>query len=193
MKIIINLWDRRYNMTKKIIHQTQYWLDNVIIAHNICPFAKRERDKGGISFVLEETSDVAQALENLLLECQRLDENPAIETILLIFSQIGQDFYQYLDFLDIANQLLIDQTYEGVYQLASFHPDYCFSGSEEDDPANFTNRSPHPTIHIIREASLTSALQHYKNPENIPKRNIQYCQKLGLQKMQQMWSECLKQ
>jgi len=176
----------------KIIKQTQCWLDSVIIRHNICPFAKKERDKGSIYFCVDGSSEISQALENLIIECERLDKQPELETTLYILAQLGQDFNDYLDFLDLANQLLIDQGYEGVYQLASFHPEYCFADSEEDDPANYTNRSPHPTLHIIRENSLENALQSYPNPELIPERNIEYCNKLGLKKMQEMLQNCLK-
>ncbi|NOQ79107.1 MAG: DUF1415 family protein, partial [Gammaproteobacteria bacterium] len=133
---------------------------------------------------------ISQALENLVLECERLDQQPEIETTLFILSQLGQDFNDYLDFLDIANQLLIDQGYESVYQLASFHPDYCFEQSDEDDAANYTNRSPYPTLHIIREKSLAKALQSYPDPELIPERNVEYCQSLGLKKMQEMLKHC---
>lgn len=176
---------------ERMIKQTQCWLDSVIIEHNICPFAKRERDKGSIRFTVDESSEFSQALENLILECERLDENPGIETTLFILAKVGQDFNDYLDFLDIANQLLIEQGCEGVYQLASFHPDYCFADSNEDDPANYTNRSPYPTLHIIREKSLEKVLQSYPEPELIPERNIEYCQNLGLEKMQQMLEKCL--
>lgn len=174
----------------KIIKQTQCWLDSVIIEHNLCPFAKRERDKGSIHFCVDDNQDISQALENLVLECERLDQQPEIETTLFILSQLGQDFNDYLDFLDIANQLLIDQGYESVYQLASFHPDYCFEQSDEDDAANYTNRSPYPTLHIIREKSLEKALQSYPDPELIPERNVEYCQSLGLKKMQEMLKHC---
>ncbi|MCW8931328.1 MAG: DUF1415 domain-containing protein [Gammaproteobacteria bacterium] len=175
---------------KKIIEQTQCWLDSVIIEHNICPFAKRERDKGSIRFIVNDSSEMSETLEHLVRECEHLDEHSEVETSLFILAKLGQDFNDYLDLLDIANQLLIEQGYEGIYQLASFHPDYCFSGSDENDPANYTNRSPYPTLHIIREESLEKALQTYPQPEQIPERNIKYCQKLGLEKMQQMLEHC---
>ena len=174
----------------KIIKQTQCWLDSVIIEHNICPFAKRERDRGSIHFCVDENQQVSQALENLVFECERLDQQSKIETTLFILAQLGQDFNDYLDFLDIAQQLLIAQGYESVYQLASFHPEYCFDQSDEDDPANYTNRSPFPMLHIIREQSLEKALESYPNPEFIPERNIKYCQSLGLKKMQEMLEHC---
>ena len=176
---------------EKIIKQTQCWLDKIIIKHDICPFAKRERDKDSIRFTVDESLELSQALENLVLECERLDNNPEIETTLFILAEIAQDFNDYLDFLNIASQLLIKQGYEGVYQLASFHPDYCFADCSDDDPANYTNRSPYPILHIIREQSLEKALQSYPEPELIPQRNIDYCQNLGLEKMQQMLAECM--
>ncbi len=162
----------------RIIEQTQCWLDQFIIAHNICPFAKKERDKGSIRFIVDDSSDISQALEQLIIECERLDKNDEIETTLLIFSQVADKFDDYLDFLDIANRLLIAQGYEGVYQIASFHPDYQFADSSIDDPANYTNRSPYPMFHIIREDSLEKALQSYPNPELIPQRNIEYLRSL---------------
>lgn len=162
----------------QIIQQTQCWLDKFIINHNICPFAKKERDKGSIRFIVDDSTDISQALEQLMLECERLDKNDDIETTLLIFSQLAGKFDDYLDFLDIASQLLISQAYEGVYQIASFHPDYQFADSSLNDPANYTNRSPYPMFHLIREASLEKALQNYPHPELIPQRNIEYLRSL---------------
>ena len=172
------------------IKHTQCWLDSVIIKHNICPFAKKERDNKSIFFCVDEHYEINQALEHLLVECERLDTQPEIETTLFILAHLCEDFNDYLDFLALANELLIEQDYEGVYQLASFHPDYCFAQSDENDPANYTNRSPYPTLHLIREQSLENALKNYPNPEQIPERNIQYCQLLGLKKMQEMLNKC---
>ncbi|WP_198265679.1 DUF1415 domain-containing protein [sulfur-oxidizing endosymbiont of Gigantopelta aegis] len=176
---------------ENIIKATQCWLDSVIIEHNICPFAKQERDKGRIRFFVSQAEEMSQMLEQLVLEWERLDEQPEIETTLFMLAHIGHDFNEYLDILEIANQLLIEQDCEGIYQLASFHPNYCFAGSDDEDPANYTNRSPYPTLHIIREKSLEQALQNYPEPELIPVRNIEYCQTLGLEKMQQMLAKCM--
>ena len=178
-------------MTHSIILQTQAWLDTVIIAHNICPFAKKERDQGSIHFCVDENTALDQVLEALVSACQQLDHDANIETTLFILANSCQDFDTYLDFLDMANQLLIDLNYEGIYQLASFHPDYCFSESGIDDPANYTNRSPYPMLHIIREKSLEIALKTYPNPELIPERNIAYFRDLGLDKAQAMLQACL--
>ncbi len=175
---------------KSIIQQTQCWLDKVVIGHNICPFAKKERDANRIRFVVESSVQFETALEKLLRECEYLEQNSNTETTLFILENMAEKFNDYLDFLDIANQLLIDQGYEGVFQLASFHPDYCFAGSALDDPANYTNRSPRPMLHIIRETSLEQVLQNYPNPEDIPQRNIDYCRQLGLEVMQKMLNDC---
>ncbi|MFK5985511.1 MAG: DUF1415 domain-containing protein [Pseudomonadota bacterium] len=176
-----------------MINQTKKWLDEVIIAHNICPFAKKERDSDKIRFFVDQSIEVEQALENLIIECQHLDNDAQIETTLFIISRLCQDFNDYLYFLDLAKQLLHSMDYEGIYQLASFHPDYCFADSPADDAANYTNRSPYPMLHIIREQSLENALLSYSNPELIPERNISYCRKLGVKKMQQMLNDCIGQ
>ena len=174
---------------KHIISLTKSWLDNVIIAHNICPFAKKERDSDRIRFYVDENTEITQLLENLVIECEYLDNHPDIETTLFILAKTCQDFNDYLDFLDMANQLLDSLKYEGIYQLASFHPDYCFAESSEDDAANYTNRSPYPMLHIIREKSLENVLKNYPKPELIPERNINYCRGLGLKQMQKMLSD----
>ena len=176
----------------QIISQTQCWLDNFIIALNICPFAKKERDKGSIYFAVDNNTKVSEALENLILECERLDNDQQIETTLFILGQLCQSFDDYLDFLDIANQLMTRQGYEGIYQLASFHPHYLFAESSSDDPENYTNRSPYPMLHIIREESLEKALAEYPEPELIPQRNIEFCRQLGIGKAQKILAMCLK-
>lgn len=178
---------------KDIVEQTQFWLDQFIIANNICPFAKRERDNNRIRITIDNNDTFEQALEHLIQECELLEQLPELETTLFIIGQLTKSFDDYLDFLEIASELLIKQGYEGIFQLASFHPDYLFAGSTEDDPANYTNRSPYPMLHIIREESLEKALHNYPEPELIPERNIEFCRKMGLKKMQQMLNHCYEQ
>ncbi|MDD5214789.1 MAG: DUF1415 domain-containing protein [Methylococcales bacterium] len=174
----------------KQITETKKWLETVVIARNICPFAKRVFDDGGIHFHVENSTDVETCLENLLDECARLDENEAIETTLLIYANAFADFDDYLDFVEIAQALLEAEDYEGIYQVASFHPNYCFEGSNENDAANYTNRSPYPMLHLLRESSLEKALENYPNPEEIPENNIKLTRDLGLQKMQAILAAC---
>jgi hypothetical protein len=170
--------------TEKIVNQTKIWLTSFIIPYNICPFASQVNQQGKIHYSVIESKKIDQCLEAIFTEYQRLEIQHEIETTLVIFPHQFPLFIDYLDFLDLAESLLIDQNYEGVYQLASFHPNYCFKGEDISDPANYTNRSPYPMLHLIRESSLELALQSYPNPELIPERNIKLTRELGLQKIQ---------
>ena len=174
----------------QIIQQTKNWLSNVIIQHGICPFAKREYENNRIHYDIIESADLQTQLEQLILQCEALDNDAEIETSLLIFPTALADFEDYLDVLEIATELMEKQGYEGVYQLASFHPDYCFDGADKDDASNYTNRSPYPMFHILREASIEKALANYPDPENIPERNIQLTRNLGLEQMKKLLSDC---
>lgn len=168
---------------EKVIFHTRKWLTSFIIHFNICPFAKREYDRGSIHYASFESEKIEQCLNAVFTECQRLDINPDIETTLLIFPSQFAQFSEYLDFLTFAESLLFEQGYEGIYQLASFHPDYCFEGENTKDPANYTNRSPYPMLHFIREDSLERAISSYSNPEKIPERNIKLTRKMGVEKL----------
>lgn len=161
------------------IAATRRWVETFVVAHEVCPFAGRERERDSIRYVEVEAADLEAALLALIEECRRLDRDPTIETTLLVLTDGLEDFEDYLDALSIAEALLADQGYEGIYQLASFHPDYCFEDAEPDDPANFTNRSPWPMLHLLREAGLERALAHYADPEGIPARNIARMREMG--------------
>lgn len=174
------------------IDHTKNWLSRVVIAHNLCPFAKREFERGRIHYEVIETADMEQQLELLLAQFASLDKDSSIETSLLIFPTSLSDFDAYLDLLAIATALLKEQGYEGTYQLASFHPEYRFEGAAPDEASNYTNRSPYPMLHILREASVEAALKNVAYPENIPKRNIALTQGLGLSAMQALLAACYK-
>ena len=174
------------------IDQTRKWLSSVIIAHDLCPFASREFEAGRIHYELITAGDMQGQLEAIIMACAALDKQPQRETSLLVFPKGLDVFEDYLDLLDLANGLLEQQGYEGTYQLASFHPAYRFADAALDDPANFTNRSPYPLVHILREASVEAALKTYPNPENIPDRNIQLMQGLGLSAVKASLAACLK-
>jgi len=180
----------RFMTNRQIVAATQNWLTSFIIAHNICPFARHVHENNGIRYQVINSDKLEDCLEALMEECRHLDAEPATETTLLIFAEACGEFDDFLDLAAIAEQLLIDQGYEGIYQLASFHPDYCFAESSDNDPANYTNRSPYPMLHIIREASIELALQSYQNPEQIPERNIALTRELGLEKMQAQLAAC---
>jgi len=169
---------------------TQAWLQTVIIDYGICPFAKREQERGSIYFSVNHDTDIKLCLLNLIAECDRLDTEPEIETTLLIYTEAFTDFDAYLDFVDIAETLLSEQGYDGIYQLASFHPDYCFQGADLDDAANYTNRSPYPMLHLLRETSIEQAVASHPDTEGIPQHNIELTRKLGLAKMQALLAAC---
>jgi len=177
---------------QRYLAATRAWLSSVVIGLNLCPFAQRELERGSIAFrVIHETA-IEDCLRQLIDECDRLDSDSDIETSLLIYSQAFTDFDDYLDFLELAQALLYEQAYEGVYQLASFYPDYCFDGVEADDAANYTNRSPYPMLHLLRESSIERAVTSYPSPEQIPERNVELTRKLGVGKMQALLSACFQ-
>jgi uncharacterized protein len=158
---------------------TRAWVETFVVARNVCPFAGREVARDTIRYVAADARDWEPALLALVAECERLDETPAIETTLLVLTPGLEDFDDYLDFLGLAEALLAQQGYEGTYQLASFHPDYGFEGAAPEDAANFTNRSPFPMLHLLRETGLARALEHYPDPEAIPERNVAAMRELG--------------
>ncbi len=180
------------NKDQQLITTTQNWLKTIIIEYSICPFAKRELERGSIRFSINHDTEIESCLLNLMLECDRLDTDSSIETTLLIYDSAFTAFDDYLDFLELAETLIIEQGYEGIYQLASFHPAYCFEGAKPDDPANYTNRSPYPMLHLLRETSIERAVATYPHPENIPQRNIELTRELGLAKMQALLAACYR-
>ena len=158
---------------------TKAWLDEIIIGLNICPFAKKEFVNNTIHYHLSSCDQVKPALFELIEQCQYLQSHDELETTLIVYENGFRSFERYLDLVDYANDLLIDSGFEGTFQLASMHPEYCFSDEDFDDASNFTNRSPFPVIHIIREASMARVLSVYKDPEKIPENNIALAQQKG--------------
>ena len=165
--------------TDTAVEQTLRWIDKVIIAENFCPFARKERESKRIRAISTEETDNALILQALLDELQLLENNSGIETTLLIIAQGSKDFFDYLDLVDLANRLLKQERYDGIFQLATFHPDYIFADAPADATSHYTNRSPFPILHILREESLETALKTFPNPENIPVRNVKHAEKLG--------------
>ena len=177
----------------EIVEATRRWVEQVVVAFNLCPFAKRELMKERVRFVVSKATDEATLLDELAHELALLNVDEAVETTLLIHPQVLQDFYQYNDFLEAADELLVDMDLEGVYQVASFHPDYQFGGTEPDDVENYTNRSPYPMLHLLREDSLSQAIDNYPEVDLIPERNIECMNEQGLEKMQSLLAACLKE
>ena len=175
----------------EIIEQTIKWIKDVVIASNFCPFAAREMKRNTIYYEVARTGE-ENPLELFLKQCSYLDSNKEIETSLLIFPDAFQNFDVYLDLVFKAEKLLKKKGFEGIYQVASFHPLYKFAGSTDDDAANFTNRSPYPMLHLLREDSIEKSLLRYPNPENIPENNIHFARKKGFAYMNMLRDSCLK-
>lgn len=168
------------------ITAVQNWLQKVVIGLNFCPFAKREWMNNRIHFVTCQASSISIALDTLLDEMYSLEGHSEYETSLLIFTEGFSDFTDYLDLLDSANVLLEQAGYQGIFQLASFHPEYLFEGEPANAPGHYTNRSPLPILHVLREASLSRVLNTYPNPEQIPLNNIEKAKHVGAQQLQKL-------
>ena len=156
---------------------------------NLCPFAGRELRQKRIRFVVTSSKTEAELLASLQAELERLDTEPAIETTLLIHPGVLQDFDDYNQFLETADELLSAMGVDGIYQVASFHPDYQFAGTAVDDVENYTNRSPYPLLHLLREESLERSIASYPDTEQIPLRNIELMKRLGIAKLKQLLRE----
>jgi hypothetical protein len=165
------------------IARTQRWLDDVVIGLALCPFAAAPARAGRIVYRVCEESPAEAVYQCFLrtLEDFAMADAAQHETALLIITQGLADFAEYLDLLALAEQAVGEAGLTGVIQLASFHPDYRFAGVPADDPANFTNRSPYPMFHLIREDSVEAALASYRHPERIPERNVRRLRALGLE------------
>jgi hypothetical protein len=175
---------------KKIVFAVRRWVEDLVVELNLCPFAGSELVRNRIRFVVTESTTEEQLLVALETELTLLNDDAAVETSLLIHPHVLQDFVDYNQFLDKADQFLVQMGLEGVYQVASFHPDYQFAGTAEDDVENYTNRSPYPLLHILREASLARSIAAYPDVEAIPVRNIEQMNNLGREKLQALIQSC---
>ncbi|MFM1968938.1 MAG: hypothetical protein RL152_315 [Bacteroidota bacterium] len=169
-----------------VVESTRNWIRDIVIGLNFCPFARQPFKEKLILYKVDETTDTAVALESFINTCRFLEDNPEIETALLILPNGFSDFNEYLDLVDLSEKLLKAEGFEGVYQVASFHPDYIFAGSNDNDPANYTNRSPYPMLHLLREDLLSIAIDKHANVDDIPRQNIAKAQSLGLEYFKKM-------
>ncbi|MFV2055596.1 MAG: DUF1415 domain-containing protein [Thiohalomonadales bacterium] len=172
------------------IMQTQAWIEQVVIGCGFCPFANSVYQKKQIRYTVAHNSDLTDCLAVLLNECVYLDTNNDVDTAFVIYTAAFAGFKDYLDAANLAEDLMLKHAYQGVYQLASFHPDYCFAQQSQHDPANYTNRSPLPMFHILRESSLDEALRSYPNPEVIPEKNVAFAREKGITYMQGLLHNC---
>lgn len=171
-----------------VIESTRRWVSDVVVGLNLCPFARREMVKERIRYTVTEAGSEEALLLTLQDELLYLNEHPDVETTLLVHPSVLQDFMVYNEFLAVADGLLAHLELEGIYQIASFHPDYQFGGTEPEDAENYTNRSPYPMLHLLREASLERAIAGYPGAELIPEQNIALMNRLGADEMRRRLS-----
>lgn len=177
--------------TDKIIAQTKNWVKEVVIGCGFCPFAKKVFIENSIRYVVIEGTALHEHPSAVLSELQLLEKDPTIETTLLIFSEAYQSFGSYLQLVKQAEKLSIRKGFEGVFQIASFHPEYVFGDANENDAANYTNRSPYPMLHLLREDSLSKAISFHPDPDGIPQRNIEFANEKGIDFMKQLLQKAM--
>lgn len=163
------------------VEATRRWIESIVIGLNLCPFARRVFSEEKIRYVLVDAGTEAELLEALDREMRYLVSQPpaSVETTLLILPNALPDFLDFNDFLDPAEQLVEDLGYTGVLQIASFHPGYIFAGTKSGAVENYTNRSPYPMLHLLREESISNLDATEEELEAIPPRNARTLKALG--------------
>lgn len=167
----------------EIVRLVRHWLESFVIELNLCPFVKHELINDRVRFVVSDASTEERLLADLQHEFSCLQEDEEIETTLLIHPYVLQAFDDYNQFLDIVDALLDGQNLLGVYQVASFHPQYRFAETEEGAAENYTNRSPFPILHLLRESSLEREITRHQDTSLIPERNIKLLRGMGAAKL----------
>ncbi|MBD1577958.1 MULTISPECIES: DUF1415 domain-containing protein [Vibrio] len=173
----------------EIESQVEQWLIDVVIGLNLCPFAAKPQRNEQIRIFVSDAKVEEALLEDVFQEFTRLVQTPVsqLETTLVVIPNMLSDFDDYNFFLDWIDALVKQEQWEGTFQVATFHPDYCFAGAHPDDAENLTNRAPYPVLHLIREDSMAKAVKHYPNPEAIPDTNIARVESLSEQEKQQLF------
>lgn len=164
-----------------ITEHVNQWLNDVVIGLNLCPFAAKPQRNQQIKIFVSQASREDALLQDILDQLLELDTKEAqeLETTLVVVPNMLDDFMDYNFFIDWVEALIRQQDWEGIFQVATFHPHYCFAGTCPEDDENLTNRSPYPIFHLIREQSMERVLKHYPNPEAIPEINIQRVSQLS--------------
>ena len=161
---------------------TKRWIEHAVIGLNLCPFAKAVFSKNQIRYVVSDATTPDDVAAHLHRELEWLAEASAeaVDTTLLILPHVFSDFLDFNDFLEVADDMVEALELDGILQVASFHPSFQFEGTEADDITNYTNRSPYPTLHLIREASIDRAVEAFPEAEMIYERNMETLRTLGI-------------
>jgi uncharacterized protein len=176
------------NSHNHIIEATQTWVERFVLGLNLCPFARHPYRTNKIKYTIFEGSNTEKLTEKLVLEINHLLETPpsVLETTLIILPDMLADFDEYLDYLEISEFILSELDLEDSVQVASFHPDYQFDGTDIMDVENFTNRSPFPMLHLLREDSIDRAIEAFPEVGDIPAQNIETMKNLGFLQVKKM-------
>jgi hypothetical protein len=175
-----------------VIAITRRWIDKVVVGLGLCPFAEPSISSGRFRMTVCGTRDLQVLCKALIDELMFLqtDSGRKIDSVLLIHPHALNDFEQYNDFLDLCDQILADLSLVGEFQLASFHPQYRFAGSAAEDLGNYTNRSPYPALHVLRESSVARAVGEHPGTESIPENNVRRLETLGKQAIEAILADC---
>ncbi|EFP95327.1 DUF1415 domain-containing protein [Vibrio caribbeanicus] len=175
--------------TELITREVGDWLNNVVIGLNLCPFAAKPMRNRQIKTFVSHAETEETLLQDILEQLLELESTSSekIDTTLVVVPNMLSDFYDYNLFIDWIEALLRQQNWQGIFQLATFHPNYCFGGTEPEDAENLTNRSPYPIFHLLREDSMEKVLKHYPDPESIPDKNIERVESLSENEKQQLF------
>lgn len=177
---------------ERCLAETKAWVTHAVVGLNLCPFAASVQAKDQIRYVVTHVTEPADLLVALAEELHQLAQaNPSeIETTLLIHPNALLEFEAFNQFLAEAEATVEELGYSGILQVASFHPDYQFAGTDPDDLTNATNRSPYPTLHLLREESIERALENVPNPESIYEANMVTLKKLGPEAWAALQAKC---
>jgi hypothetical protein len=174
-----------------IIRRTRNWVEHFVIKLNLCPFAKKVFDEEKIRYVVLKSVEIKDLTKLLLDELYFLckTDPERIDTTLVIIPGLLQDFKDFNEYLAITDEILLEMHLIGDFQIASFHPKYQFAGTDLESPENYTNRSPYPMLHLLREESIEKALKNIPHPEDIPKENIKKMYEMGIEKLKNWKNE----
>jgi len=173
------------------IIKTKNWIEKMVIAHKLCPFAQLPFEKNKISYRVSKELNTENQIMDFWKELIFLENSGSekLSNSLVVYSDPEMNFDKYLDLYFLAEQLLISENKDGDFQLASFHPEYQFDGTEKNDVTNFTNRSPFPMIHILRINEVEMAIENHPNIDEVPENNERKMNELGMEKIKRILSE----
>ncbi|WP_295873938.1 DUF1415 domain-containing protein [uncultured Zhongshania sp.] len=174
--------------------EVRQWLTEAVVGLGLCPFAAKPLQEKRVAIEVSRAATAEDLVNDLHRALCRIEETAVsvLETSLLVVPDMLQDFYDYNDFLDIADAVLQEGDWEGEIQIASFHPGYQFGGTEKAAPENFTNRSPYPIFHLLREDSLEHAIAAHSDPDGIPDRNIELLREMDAAALKLLFPYCFK-